>query len=79
MTRAIWKNPYYKTKTLNNKTYITRNSEILPKFVGLTFNVHNGLKYKELTITEDMVGHRFGEFFFTRAKYIFKKSKKKSK
>ena len=79
MTRSIWKNPYYNLETINKKHYIKRNSEILPKFVGMTFNTHNGMKFKEILVTENMVGHKFGEFFFTRAKYVFKKKKKKKK
>lgn len=39
-----------------------RSATILPNFVGLTFEVHNGKVYNEVTITEDMVGHKLGEF-----------------
>jgi ribosomal protein S19 len=39
-----------------------RAATILPSFVGLTFLVHNGKVYNEVTITEDMVGHKLGEF-----------------
>ena len=39
-----------------------RSATILPNFVGLTFHVHNGKIYNEVTITEDMVGHKLGEF-----------------
>tara|TARA_R110001592_G_scaffold275133_3_gene542162 strand:- start:6182 stop:6337 length:156 start_codon:yes stop_codon:yes gene_type:complete len=39
---------------------------ILPSFIGLTISVYNGLKYKKLYITENMVGHKLGEFVFTR-------------
>lgn len=34
----------------------------MPNFVGLKFQVHNGKKYDDITITEDMVGHKLGEF-----------------
>jgi small subunit ribosomal protein S19 len=44
----------------------SRRSTILPQFVGLTFGVHNGLKYVPVTVTEDMIGHKFGEFSPTR-------------
>lgn len=39
-----------------------RSATILPNFVGLKFQVHNGKVYHDVTITEDMVGHKLGEF-----------------
>jgi ribosomal protein S19 len=39
-----------------------RSATILPNFVGLKFQVHNGKIYHDITITEDMVGHKLGEF-----------------
>lgn len=39
-----------------------RSATILPNFVGLRFEVHNGKVYNHITITEDMVGHKLGEF-----------------
>jgi len=87
MSRSKWKGPYISTedfRKLNNlkkqhKTFLiaSRNSEIVPKFIGLTFHVHNGKKYNEVCIAEDMIGHKFGEFSFTRAKFSFKKKKSK--
>jgi ribosomal protein S19 len=47
--------------------------------VGLTFKVYNGKNYNEITIIDSMIGHKFGEFSFTRAKFIFKKKKGKKK
>jgi len=44
----------------------SRRSMILPEFVGLTFAVHNGKKFIEVFITENMVGHYLGEFSLTR-------------
>lgn len=44
----------------------SRRSTILPEFVGLTFAVHNGKKFVEVFITENMVGHHLGEFSPTR-------------
>lgn len=44
-----------------------RSATILPNFVGLKFQVHNGKKYDDITITEDMVGHKLGEF----APYVY--------
>lgn len=87
MNRSSWKGPFIDSKYLNetnlfkkknnNNSIISRNSEIVPKFIGLTFNVHNGKIYSEVTVTDNMVGHKFGEFSFTRAKFVFKKKMKK--
>ena len=44
----------------------SRRSTILPQFVGLTFAVHNGKKHIPVLVTEDMVGHKLGEFAPTR-------------
>jgi len=44
----------------------SRRSTILPQFVGLTFGVYNGHKHIPVMVTEDMIGHKFGEFSPTR-------------
>lgn len=44
----------------------SRRSTILPEMVGLTFAVHNGKKFNAVFVTENMVGHKFGEFSATR-------------
>ena len=44
----------------------SRRSMITPEFVGLTFNVHNGKVFNSVFVTENMVGHRLGEFSLTR-------------
>ena len=44
----------------------SRRSTILPQFVGLTFNVYNGHKFIPVSVNEDMVGHKLGEFAPTR-------------
>ena len=85
MSRSKWKGPYINPKylkTLKNikKQHVyemSRDSEIIPKFIGLTFKVHNGRSYTEITITNLMIGHKFGEFVFTRSKFLFKKIKSK--
>lgn len=43
-----------------------RSSQIPPEFVGYTFSVHNGKVFKDVFVSEDMVGHRLGEFSLTR-------------
>ena len=44
----------------------SRRSTIFPEFVGLTFQVHNGKKFIDVYVTDDMVGHKLGEFSPTR-------------
>jgi small subunit ribosomal protein S19 len=45
----------------------SRRSTILPQFVGLTFNVYNGKKFIPVSVSEEMVGHKLGEFAPTRS------------
>ena len=47
----------------------SRRSTILPEFIGLTFAVHNGKKFVPVFVSEDMVGHKLGEFSPTRIFY----------
>lgn len=44
----------------------SRRSTIFPSFIGLTFQVHNGHKFIDVYVTDDMVGHKLGEFAPTR-------------
>ena len=59
------------SETMSRKIIKTwsRRSTILPEFVGLTFAVHNGRKFLPVFVTEDMVGHKLGEFAPTRTFY----------
>jgi len=78
MARAVWKGPFVeeslikkveKLKNETNKKPIktwSRKSTIIPDFVGFSFLIHNGRKFIPLTISEDMVGHKLGEFAPTR-------------
>ena len=59
------------------KPIISRNTTILPKFVEKTFEVYNGKKFVEVLVTEEMIGHKFGEFSSTRKRFSFKKTKTK--
>lgn len=87
MSRSQWKglfvNPnYIRLKESRNKTKLiihpmSKNSYILPKFVGLQFAVYNGNKNINVLVSEAMVGHKFGEFVNTRAKFVFKKKAKR--
>lgn len=54
---------------------MARSSQILEEFIGLTFLVHNGQKYLPVIVTSQMVGHKFGEFAYTRQRYFYKKKK----
>ena len=78
MSRSVWKGPFVdpslikkvekqknQTNTKPIKTW-SRNSTIIPDFVGLSFLIHNGKKFISITISEDMVGHKLGEFSPTR-------------
>lgn len=78
MTRSLKKWPYIyerlvkKVEKLNEtgkksviKTW-ARNCTIIPEFVGHTFGVHNGKAHTPVFVTEDMVGHKLGEFSLTR-------------
>ena len=77
MTRSLHKGPYVDPKLLKKihgrkplesgviKTW-SRASQISPEMVGFTFGVHNGKSHIEVLISEDMVGHRLGEFSPTR-------------
>jgi len=54
----------------------SRRSTILPQFVGLTFGVYNGRKFIPVLVTEDMIGHKFGEFSPTRTYHGHQADKK---
>ncbi|MEW5914292.1 MAG: 30S ribosomal protein S19 [Thermodesulfobacteriota bacterium] len=57
----------------------SRRSTIMPSFVGLTFAVHNGKKFIPVFVTENMVGHKLGEFSPTRTFYSHAGDKKGKK
>jgi small subunit ribosomal protein S19 len=92
MARSVWKGPFVdgfllkkadKTRATGRNEIVkiwTRRSTILPQFVGLTFGVYNGHKFLPVLVTENMVGHKFGEFSPTRTYYghaADKKAKRK--
>lgn len=78
MSRSLKKGPFVDEKLYRkveamaastSKTPIktwARACTIVPEFVGFTFLVHNGRQFKDVFITEDMVGHKLGEFSMTR-------------
>ena len=78
MARSVWKGPFVEGSLIKKaeksrgsirseviKTW-SRRSTILPQFVGLTFGVYNGKKFIPVAVTEEMVGHKLGEFSPTR-------------
>ena len=81
MARSVWKGPFVEGSLIKKaekargsvrndviKTW-SRRSTILPQFVGLTFGVYNGQKHIPVNVSEEMVGHKFGEFSPTRTFY----------
>jgi len=90
MARSISKGPFIDghllskieeaQKTSSKKVIKTwsRRSTILPEAVGLTFAVHNGRKFVPVFVTENMVGHKFGEFAATRTFHGHSGDKKKA-
>ena len=78
MARSVWKGPFvdgYLLKKADDARKSNRNqviqtwsrrSTILPQFVGLTFGVYNGKKFLPVMVSEEMIGHKFGEFSPTR-------------
>ncbi|MDR0942132.1 MAG: 30S ribosomal protein S19 [Holosporales bacterium] len=91
MSRSVWKGPFFDRYLLKKaekvrasgrsdviKTW-SRRSTILPQFVGLIFGVHNGKKFIPVSVSENMVGHKFGEFAPTRTYYGHSADKKARK
>ncbi|MEK9639044.1 MAG: 30S ribosomal protein S19, partial [Pelagibacteraceae bacterium] len=78
MARSVWKGPFVHPSLLKKidrikeggekkpiKTW-SRNSTIIPEFVGHSYLIHNGKSFIPITISEEMVGHKLGEFAATR-------------
>ena len=91
MPRSVWKGPFVDgyllkkaeaARSSGRSSVIkiwSRRSTILPQFVGLTFGVYNGQKFVPVLVTEEMIGHKFGEFSPSRTYYghgVDKKSKR---
>ena len=91
MARAVWKGPFVeeslikkveKIKNDSNRKPIktwSRKSTIIPDFVGISFLIYNGRKFIPITVSEDMVGHKFGEFSPTRTFFGHTPGDKKAK
>ena len=78
MARSVWKGPFVDMTLIKKAQHVSdsgrkeviktlsRRSTILPQFVGLTFGVYNGKKFIPVSVTENMVGHKLGQFSPTR-------------
>ncbi|MDP3371858.1 MAG: 30S ribosomal protein S19 [Candidatus Paracaedibacteraceae bacterium] len=81
MPRSVWKGPFFDKYLLKKAATVkesgrkdviktwSRRSTIIPQFVGVTFGVHNGHKFIPVFVSENMVGHKLGEFAPTRTYY----------
>ena len=91
MPRSVWKGPFFDRYLLKKAEAVkasgrsdvvkiwSRRSTILPQFVGVTFGVHNGKKFIPVSVSENMVGHKFGEFAPTCTYYGHGADKKAKK
>jgi small subunit ribosomal protein S19 len=91
MARSVWKGPFVEESLIKKvekqkidpkkmpiKTW-SRKSTIIPEFIGVSFLIYNGKKFIPLTVSEDMVGHKLGEFSPTRTFYGHTPASKKAK
>ena len=91
MARSVWKGPFVEESLIKKvekqkldpkkmpiKTWSSK-STILPEFIGVSFLIYNGKKFIPVTISEDMVGHKLGEFSPTRTFFGHTPADKKAK
>ena len=91
MARSVWKGPFVEESLIKKvekqkndsqkrpiKTW-SRKSTIIPEFIGVSFLIYNGKKFIPVTISEDMVGHKLGEFSPTRTFFGHTPADKKAK
>ena len=91
MSRSVWKGPFVEESLIKKvekqkkdpqkipiKTW-SRKSTIIPEFIGVSFLIYNGKKFIPVTISEDMVGHKLGEFSPTRTFFGHTPADKKAK
>jgi len=91
MSRSLWKVPFVEESLIKKvekqkldpkkmpiKTW-SRKSTIIPEFIGVSFLIYNGKKFIPVTISEDMVGHKLGEFSPTRTFFGHTPADKKAK
>jgi small subunit ribosomal protein S19 len=82
--RSLWKGPFICNKiisdlknknSLNTVKTTSRSTTVLPFLIGKTVKLHNGKFYISINITEEMIGHKLGEFVPTRLRHVYKKKK----
>jgi small subunit ribosomal protein S19 len=91
MARSVWKGPFVEESLIKKvekqkadsqkkpiKTW-SRRSTIIPEFIGVSFLIYNGKKFIPVTVSEDMVGHKLGEFSPTRTFFGHTPADKKAK
>lgn len=88
MSRSVWKGPFvdrfllkkiHRAEKYARIKIWSRRSVIIPQFIGKKFEVYNGKKFVSIEISEDMVGHKLGEFSPTRLRAVHKDKKKLKK
>ena len=84
MARSVWKGPFVDASVLQHSfdkriNIWSRRSVIIPQFINQQVYIYNGKTFLSLLVTEDMVGHKFGEFAITRKRALHKKKVKKKK
>ena len=84
MARSVWKGPFVDASVLQHSfdkriNIWSRRSVIIPQFINQQVYIYNGKTFVSLLVTEDMVGHKFGEFAITRKRALHKKKVKKNK
>lgn len=89
MSRSRWKNVFVNSillyTVLNSSgdgvifVVNSRESTIVDEFVGKSFSVHNGRQYFVLSVVNNMLGHKFGEFVHTKKICVYRKTKKVGK
>ena len=83
MARSVWKGPFVDASVLQHSfdkriNIWSRRSVIIPQFINQQVYIYNGKTFVSLLVTEDMVGHKFGEFAITRKRALHKKKVKKA-
>ena len=84
MARSVWKGPFVDASVLQHSfdkriNIWSRRSVIIPQFINQQVYIYNGKTFVSLLVTEDMVGHKFGEFAITRKRALHKKKVNKKK
>jgi|TARA_B100000941_G_scaffold271317_1_gene229944 small subunit ribosomal protein S19 len=82
--RSLWKGPFIcnniisdlkNNNSLNTVKTTSRSTTVLPFLIGKTVKLHNGKFYISIKVTEEMIGHKLGEFVPTRLRHVYKKKK----